>query len=218
MLHWFTFYSTCLSSKVVCQIFVVPVQNLKLCVCFNYFWLIYIYVYPKVLGSVWVCTISYFYTSWISSVCVMLTVSKQTWFTLFWFPLRLWSPSILLLGGPCPLAPSQSLSLCKFRMYRFYRWSSTRNRCLVGNGIDVAYFVLSETNTESETENFIGRKQNRVRKALISRNGFGNEIEIGKEIGILRSLKNIINSVAIDISNKWVKWKIKLIYSSITII
>ena len=41
------------------------------------------------------------------------------------------------------------------------------------------YFFISETDTESEPENFLDRKRNRFRKASNRRNGFGNRIEIG---------------------------------------
>ena len=56
---------------------------------------------------------------------------------------------------------------------------------------------MSETETESEPEVFLGRKRNRIRKASISRYGIGN----GIVIGIRKYLKTATSRVVTDILN-----------------
>ena len=57
---------------------------------------------------------------------------------------------------------------------------------------------MSETDTESEPENFLGRKRNRIRNASITWNGIGN----GIRIGIRNYLKSLTIKVVTDILNK----------------
>ena len=75
-----------------------------------------------------------------------------------------------------------------------------REQVLVGNGIEIGSkkLFMSETEPESEPENFLGRKRNRIRKASISRNGIGN----GIGIGIRKYLKRATSKVVTDILNK----------------
>ena len=66
---------------------------------------------------------------------------------------------------------------------------------------------MSETDTELEPENFLGRKRNWIRKASISRNGIGNGI--GSEFESIWKVQ-LVKWSRISLTNKWKVKKHKL--------